>query len=162
LKIEVPIRDKKGRILKTPKAPAPFTIGSIQVRPANAETQKEDGVDTIVSIAIHFTNPAKDASYDNWQADWAPHLVDETGKEYWTFTTPRPVGPQPLMGGPTFDCSVNSIQYWIPLSQVPLSAKTVKLKTQIGYNQSTRLPVEVLLRKNGVTQYTSQEPWPRL
>lgn len=154
LKVEIPIRDSLGRVLKTPQTPAPFTIGAITVRSADAEAKQERS-DLVVSIGIQFKHPPKNVSYTDWQADWSPHLVDETGKEYWTFKTPYPVGPQPLAFGTTYSTgSVHSIEYVIPLNQVPASAKIVKFKTQIGYEHSARVPVEVLLRSNGITQLT--------
>lgn len=161
LEIAVPVRDKQGRILKTPQALAPFKIGSIEIRPASAETQKSDGVDTVISIGIQFIHPQKDVSYQKWQADWSPHLVDEKGKQFWNFKTPYPVGPQPIGFGTSYSAGyVHSIQYVLPLSQVPLSSKTLKFKTEIGFDYGKRVPLEILVRKAGVTQFTSQEPWP--
>ena len=167
LKIEIPIRDKQGRVLKTPPAPAPFTIGAIQVRPLTVQNQKQYGADTAVSIAIRFTGvqPPEHTSLEMWQADWSPHLEDETGKKYRVFSTSRPGGPRRLSFSASYIHSFrgsepfHSVYYLIPLNQVPPRAKTVKFKTRIGYEYSTQLPVEVVLRKNGVTQWTSQEPW---
>jgi hypothetical protein len=167
LKINIPIRDKQGRVLKTPPAPAPFTIGAIQVQPLRAKDQKEYGADTAVSIAIRFTGapPQGLTNPEQWQADWSPHLEDETGKKYRAFSTSRPGGPRRLSFSTSYADSFrgseafHSVYYLIPLNQVPSRAKTVKFKTQIGFEHSEQLPVEVLLRKNGVTQFTSQEPW---
>jgi hypothetical protein len=157
LTFDIPLRDDKGRILKTLRTPAPFSIQNIVVRAADAEETKETGADVVVEANLLYKG--QDAAQNmQWQGDFSPHLVDEKGKEYWTFKTPYPVGPQPMGAGIGYtETPYNkriTMSYGVPLNQVPSTAKRLKFKAEISVGNSARVPFEVMLRDGGKTLYS--------
>lgn len=151
------LRDAQGKTIKTPLKPAPFSIESVEVRPTTAKEQQDYVGDTVVKVNLkYFGDPTYLQILKNnqleWHYDWSQHLEDENHKQYWLFNWPSG-GGEPISAD--YGYSSDSIQprlwlnYYIPLTQVPSTVQQVQLKAEVSVEGSERLPISVVLRKDG-------------
>lgn len=140
--VKIPFADKNGKILFSPRPPAPFKVVSVKSGVASAFDKKENGADTTVEILVQPTIKAK---VWRWNGHFSQHVLDSKGKKYWEFAFKG--GKQAVW--PNFESLANGqikVKYPLVLKTIPASAGTLKFHAHISANGSARVPIEVVVR----------------
>jgi len=153
--VRMPFSDKSGRVLITSRSEPDFCLNSVNVAPASDTEIGKFGADTVVRATVVATGKSKTPiNFWTWDGEHSAHVVDGTGKRYWTF--PLKHGAMPAFAVITIGrlapaeamkpATSAKLTCLLNLSMIPKSAGRLTFKTDISANGSRRVPVSVVVR----------------
>lgn len=133
-----------------------ISLQSVKVeRLSPTESKNYDGFDTRVRVVAKYQGTNANIE---WQGG-AAFLVDEKGKIYSFFKTPRGESSYNFEEGPTD--KVNKLKQWafvFPIAQVPRQAGQIKFKTKVSANHAWPLQVSVVVRPAEAAKASRHQP----
>jgi hypothetical protein len=138
----IPFKDAQGKIVCTPRLPAPFAVGETRVQRVSGQ---RNGVDHVVRLPL-VPHPGATMPAGGWdtQGSYSQHLVDEHGREYWNLHYSNGAKPIPSMKMP--GNGFVEIDYPLAFNDIPASAGKLTFKAEVRTESSARVPINVVVR----------------